>query len=168
MAAASCCTNGARRGRSVLVRGLSAGYDIGRCCSICDMTSARARSSRSSVRTVRQEHVRRRSAAWSKPTGGAVVIDGRHHSRSPNEIAALGISQMPGGQGVSGAHGRREPATRGLDETVAIPRRRDSHGRGLREFPCCVSAATSRAADMSRAAADARAGNGTSARPECC
>ena len=82
---------------------------------------------------------------------GAVVFDGRDITHAPpNEIAALGISQMPGGQGVFGS------LTVGENLRLAgWTHRRDTHGAERRRARCsrcsrsCASGSTRSAADLS-------------------
>ena len=97
---------------------------------------------------------------------GAIVLDGRDITHAPpNEIAALGIVQMPGGQGVFGSLTVAENLE--LAGWTQPPRpdgvaRGDR--RGARDVPGPrASGSTSPAADLSRRpAADARPGDGAS------
>ncbi|MEN9504334.1 MAG: hypothetical protein RI958_260 [Actinomycetota bacterium] len=82
---------------------------------------------------------------------GAVVLDGRDVTHAPpNEIAALGISQMPGGQGVFGGLTVRE----NLD-LAGWTRRRDADGVAraradvLEMFPVLEQRLDAPAADLS-------------------
>jgi branched-chain amino acid transport system ATP-binding protein len=82
---------------------------------------------------------------------GAIVLDGRDITHAPpNEIAALGIVQMPGGQGVFGSLTVRENL-----ELAGWTNRRDREGVAtatadvLEIFPALVSRLDSPAANMS-------------------
>ena len=82
---------------------------------------------------------------------GAIVLDGRDITHAPpNEIAALGIVQMPGGQGVFGSLTVRENL-----ELAGWTNRRDKAGVAaataevLEIFPVLVSRLDSPAANMS-------------------
>ena len=68
---------------------------------------------------------------------GAVVLDGRDITHAPpNEIAALGISQMPGGQGVFGSLTVAENLQlAGWTRRRRSRRRGGGHRRGVRDVP---------------------------------
>ena len=131
------------------------------CCTASTCISTRARWSRCSARTVRAESTLLKSISGIvEADRGAIVLDGRDITHAPpNEIAALGIVQMPGGQGVFGSLTVRENL-----ELAGWTNRRDSEGVAVataevfRDVPGSRrSARLSRCEHVRRPAADAGA-----------
>ena len=94
---------------------------------------------------------------------GAIILDGRDITHAPpNEIAALGIVQVPGGSGVFGGLTVAENLrARRVDGPPRPGRRGCGHGRGARAVPDPRRAlAPRRRRPQRRPAADARAGHG--------
>ena len=100
---------------------------------------------------------------------GAIVLDGRDITHAPpNEIAALGIVQMPGGQGVFGSLTVKENLeSRRMDQPTRPCRRRGSHRRGAGDVPRARRPARlARREHVGRPAADAGTGDELRDAPE--